>query len=99
MPASAAAKELEAQWKALKKAKAKAAAVAAAEEEWKATLRDAREATAKAEAIEAAVYDLKAVNPRRVSTVDRRSPADLLTEIVVQGRAVEAALARLRLEP
>jgi type I restriction enzyme M protein len=95
---SAAAKELEAQWNALKKAKAKPAAVAAAEEEWKATLREACEAAAKAEAIEAAVYDLKAVNPRRVSTVDRRSPAELLNEIAVQGRAVEEALARLRLD-
>jgi type I restriction enzyme M protein len=66
-----------------------AAAVATAE-------KAAREAAAKAEAIEDAAYDLKAVNPREVKTVDRRTPAELLAAIEAKGRDVDEALARLK---
>lgn len=57
--------------------------------------RLAREAQAKAQAIEDAVYDLKAVNPRKVKVVDTRTPAELLAAIQAKGREVDAALARL----
>lgn len=89
------ARVLEEKWKSLKKQKAKSAVLDAAEESWKARLREARDAASKAEVIENAVYDLKAVNPNRTVTEDRRTPAQLLAEIAAQGRTVEAALARL----
>jgi type I restriction enzyme M protein len=56
----------------------------------------AREATAKAQGIEDAAYDLKAVNPREVKTVDKRTPAQLLEAIDAKGREVDEALERLR---
>jgi type I restriction enzyme M protein len=68
----------------------------ALEAQWKALEREAREALAKAEAIEDAVYDLKAVNPNRVSEEDTRTPAQLLDVITEKGREADAALARLR---
>jgi len=82
---------------ALKKARPRdEAAVAAAEAEVAALAREARDATAKAEAIEAAVYDLKAVNPNRKATTDTRTPAELLDLIEAKGRDIAAALAVLR---
>jgi type I restriction enzyme M protein len=59
-------------------------------------VKEAREATSKAEAIENAVYDLKAVNPHRKATQDRRTPAELLDLIDAKGREVAAAVAKLR---
>ena len=66
------------------------------EEKWKSTERAARESFSKAEAIENAVYDLKAVNPKRVSQEDLRTPAQLLDLIAEKGREADAALDRLR---
>ena len=66
------------------------------EEAWKAKLREAREASAKSETIENAVYDLKAVNPNRVNTEDRRTPLELLAFIDEKGREADAALGRLK---
>ena len=56
----------------------------------------ARDAQAKADAIDAAVYDLKAVNPRARVERDTRTPAEIIDSIAGHGRTVEAALARLR---
>jgi hypothetical protein len=42
------------------------------------------------------VYDLKAVNPNRVTETDRRTPLELLETIATQGREADAALTRLR---
>ena len=58
--------------------------------------REARESLAKGEAIEDAVYDLKAVNPNRVSVEDKRTPPQLLDFIDEKGREVDEALGRLR---
>jgi predicted type IV restriction endonuclease len=60
-----------------------------------------REAQVKADAIDAAVIDLKAVNPRVRVERDTRSPKEIVASIAVQGKKVEAALARLSglLEP
>ena len=55
----------------------------------------ARDLDAEAAAIDAAVYDLKAVNPNAVSTVDERTPAELIQSIAAQGRIVDQALQRL----
>jgi len=55
----------------------------------------ARDAQTRADAIDAAVYDLKAVNPRARVVRDTRTPAEIIESIAAHGRAVDAALARL----
>ncbi|MFP5410242.1 MAG: restriction endonuclease subunit M, partial [Gammaproteobacteria bacterium] len=57
--------------------------------------KSARELEAKAAAIDAAVFDLKAVNPNAVTKVDDRTPQLIIQNIEVQGRIVADALARL----
>lgn len=94
---SAQAKAMEDDWREKRKAKKTSEAkLAALEEQWKAVEREARESLAKAEGIEDAVYDLKAVNPNRVSDEDTRTPTQLLDFIAEKGREADAALARLR---
>ena len=46
--------------------------------------------------IEERNYDLKAVNPHRPDETDTRTPEELLAEIEMHGRELEAALAELR---
>ncbi len=48
------------------------------------------------EEMQARGYDLKAVNPNARAVVDTRSPKELLDEIEVRGREVDAAITRLR---
>lgn len=55
-----------------------------------------REAQARADAIDAATFDLKAVNPRARVERDLRSPAEILDSIARHGQVVEEALQRLR---
>lgn len=55
----------------------------------------ARDLEAQAAAIDAAVFDLKAVNPNAVTTVDDRTPAEIIASIDAQGQIVAQALARL----
>lgn len=50
---------------------------------------------ARAEDIDAAVFDLKAVNPTAVVEVDTRTPTQIIKNIEEQGRSIAAALARL----
>jgi type I restriction enzyme M protein len=69
--------------------------LAALEEKWKAVDREARETLAKAETIENAAYDLKAVNPNRVTKEDKRTPAQLLGFIAAKGQEADAALKAL----
>ncbi|HEY9175867.1 MAG TPA: N-6 DNA methylase [Verrucomicrobiae bacterium] len=71
------------------------AALAALEEKAKTLDREAREAQAKADSIEDAVFDLKAVNPNRVSQEDKRTPQELLAFIAEKGREADTALGRL----
>lgn len=54
-----------------------------------------RDLEVQADAIDAAVYDLKAVNPNAVAVVDTRTPAQIIQSIQDQGRIVSDALARL----
>lgn len=54
-----------------------------------------REAQSKADAIDAAVYDLKAVNPRARLDSDTRSPAEVIESIDAQGKIISAAMAKL----
>lgn len=58
--------------------------------------KEARELIAQAQEIEDAIYDLKAVNPHVKTDQDAHTPAELLDLIEAKGRAVSAALARLR---
>lgn len=55
----------------------------------------ARDLEIQAAAIDAAVFDLKAVNPNAVTVVDDRTPAQIIQSILDQGRIVSDALARL----
>ena len=55
-----------------------------------------REAEARANAIDAAVYDLKAINPRARNERDMRTPREILESIAAHGKVVEQALALLR---
>lgn len=66
------------------------------EADWRAVEKHARENQAKAPEIEDAAYDLKAVNPNRVSEQDTRTPAELLDFIAEKGKEADAALERLR---
>ena len=71
-------------------------AIEQAETDMKATAKEARELQNKAEDIEAAVYDLKAVNPNKKPVVDTRSPDQIITVIKEKGREISEALARLK---
>jgi len=55
----------------------------------------ARDLETQADGIDAAVFDLKAVNPNAVVVVDDRTPAQIIQNIQEQGRIVADALARL----
>lgn len=54
-----------------------------------------RDLEAEAANIDAAVFDLKAVNPNVVAQVDNRSPAEIIESINAHGRIVSDALERL----
>jgi type I restriction enzyme M protein len=62
----------------------------------KETEKSARDAQAKADEIDAAVFDLKAVNPNVVTKMDKRTPEDIIGNIEVQGKVVTSALLRLK---
>ena len=57
----------------------------------------ARDLESQAAAIDATVFDLKAVNPNAVATVDARTPAAIVASIDAQGAIVTQALRRLSL--
>ena len=57
--------------------------------------KQARENEAKAQGIEEAAFDLKAVNPNRVSEQDTRTVGDLLDFITDKGKEADTALGRL----
>ncbi|HZS03893.1 MAG TPA: N-6 DNA methylase [Blastocatellia bacterium] len=92
----AAAVSLKDKLAALRRAQASDEAIASCREELGAAEKAAREAQAKADAIDAAVYDLKAVNPRARVERDTRTPAEIIESISSHGRTVEAALTKLR---
>ncbi len=81
---------------ALRRANAEEKALA----HWRATLAAAekasREAQAKANAIDAAVYDLKAVNPNARVERDTRTAQEIVESIAAHGRAIEAAIGHIR---
>jgi len=82
--------------KALKKDKAEISAIEDIEQQIKEQEKAAHDAQTKADAIDAAVFDLKAVNPNVVAKVDARTPAEIIENIATQGRIVSSALERLK---
>lgn len=82
--------------KRLKKDKAKGKKIEALEAAIREREKAARDLEAEAAAIDAAVFDLKAVNPNAVTTVDERTPDEIIESISAQGRIVADALARLK---
>ena len=57
--------------------------------------KQARDTQSAADAIDAACFDLKAVNPNARQQRDTRSAQEILAAIAAKGREVDAALARL----
>lgn len=82
--------------KALKASKARPEEIKALETKLYDTEKAARESQSKADAIEAAVYDLKAVNPNAIVKGDTRTPEEVIQSIAEQGKIVADALAELR---
>ncbi|MFO1320690.1 MAG: N-6 DNA methylase [Burkholderiales bacterium] len=80
----------------LKKTKAAAEVLAEHETRIREKEKAARDLESQSAAIDAAVFDLKAVNPNAVTTVDERTPAEIIANIEAQGRVVSDALGRLR---
>lgn len=70
--------------------------IAALEERIGEREKTSRDMEGQAAAIDAAVFDLKAVNPHAVAVVDERTPAQIIASIGMQGQAVANALDRLR---
>jgi type I restriction enzyme M protein len=88
--------DLKEQLKRLKKDKADDDVLNALDAKIRKKDKAARDLEAQAAAIDAAVFDLKAVNPNTVAAVDGRTPAEIIASIDAQGRIVAQALGRLR---
>lgn len=80
----------------LKKARAADQEQAAVREQLLALEKAARDAQAAADAIDAATFDLKAVNPKAKVERDTRGSAQIIESIADYGRQVDAALWRLK---
>lgn len=87
--------DLKERLKRLKKAKAGEVELSALSEQIQEKERAARDLESKATNIDAAVFDLKAVNPTAVVEVDTRTPQQIIENINEKGRIVAEALAKL----
>ena len=81
--------------KRLKKGKADEKKIETLEADIREQEKAARDLEAESAAIDAAVFDLKAVNPNAVKVADERTPGEIIESIAAQGRIVTDALARL----
>lgn len=88
--------DLKEQLKGLKKEKAAGKVCETLDAHIREKDKSARDLESQAVAIDAAVFDLKAVNPNAVTTVDTRMPVEIIANIETQGRVVAQALDRLR---
>jgi type I restriction enzyme M protein len=70
--------------------------IEALEEKVEENEKAAREAQSKADAIDAAVFDLKAVNPNAIVKIDTRTPEEVMQSIADQGTIVARALSTLQ---
>nr|VFJ92362.1 MAG: type I restriction enzyme M protein [Candidatus Kentron sp. H]VFJ93334.1 MAG: type I restriction enzyme M protein [Candidatus Kentron sp. H]VFK00126.1 MAG: type I restriction enzyme M protein [Candidatus Kentron sp. H] len=91
----AAVVDLKARVKRLKKKKTDGEKLTALEAEIGEKEKVARELAAKARDMDAAVFDLKAVNPNAIARGDDRTPQEIMDNIRTQGRIVSDALAEL----
>ncbi|BEV17018.1 N-6 DNA methylase [Herbaspirillum sp. DW155] len=91
----AAVVDLKERLKQLKKDKADEQQIETLEATVRQREREIRDLEAEAAAIDAAVFDLKAVNPNVLAVVDERTPDEIIQNISTQGRIVADALARL----
>ena len=87
--------DLKEQLKRLKKDKASDAELTALEVKIRESEKAAHDLEIKANDIDAAVFDLKAVNPTAVVNLDTRTPQQVISNIQTQGRIVTDALAKL----
>jgi type I restriction enzyme M protein len=88
--------DLKEQLRDLKRANDPALKIEALETEIAEKQKATRDLEAKASEIDAATFDLKAVNPRAVVKTDDRTPEQIIQSIEEQGKIVTDALARLR---
>lgn len=88
--------DLKERLKQLKKDKAAEDVLGALDAQIRDKDKAARELESQAAAIDATVFDLKAVNPNAVASVDVRTPAEIIASIETHGQVVAGALARLR---
>lgn len=87
--------DLKEQLKRLKKGKADSDELNALHGQIREKEKAAKDLETKAADIDAAVFDLKAVNPNAVTRVDDRTPQEIIANIERQGRIVSEALGRL----
>lgn len=87
--------DLKERLKRLKKDKASDVELLALTTEIQEKEKAARDLETKAADIDAAVFDLKAVNPTAVVDVDTRTPPQIISDIEEQGRVISDALTRL----
>ena len=88
--------DLKEQLKRLKKAKANDDVLEAQDAKIREKDKAARDLEAQAAVIDAAVFDLKAVNPNAVANIDTRTPAEIILSIEKQSKIMSDALSRLR---
>jgi type I restriction enzyme M protein len=88
--------DLKEQLRDLKRSNAKAEKIEAIENEIAEKQKSSRELEMKATEIDAATFDLKAVNPNAVVITDDRTPEQIIQNIQNHGKIVSDALARLR---
>lgn len=87
--------DLKEQLKRLKKEKADPQKLNALDTQIREKEKTSKDLENRAADIDAAVFDLKAVNPNAVARVDERSPQEIIGSIEQQGRIVSDALKRL----
>jgi type I restriction enzyme M protein len=87
--------DIKEQLKRLKKEKADKEELNTLEGQIREKEKAAKDLETKAADIDAAVFDLKAVNPNAVAKVDERTPQEIIAGIEQHGRIVSEALARL----
>jgi type I restriction enzyme M protein len=88
--------DLKEQLRELKRSSAAKAKIDAMETAIAGKQKSVRELEAKAAGIDAAVFDLKAVNPNAVIKRDDRTPEQIIQSIEDQGKIISDALGRLR---
>lgn len=87
--------DLKEQLKLLKREKADQEELNAVDGKIREKEKAAKDLETKAADIDAAVFDLKAVNPNAVTRVDERSPQDIIGSIELHGRTISEAMTRL----